>query len=174
MKQVTIKHLYSMCDAVGGRWIWRGRDNGSGTPRMAYQGRDTSVYRIAYCVAHGVTIASLGRDFIWPSTEQGDINPAHLLRGTAGDYQTWARLNGRTKRSPAARAKLTKGARTRCSSQTKLTMERAREARQSDESNDILAERWGVSPSAIRDIRRGRTWRETVGPASIFSMGRGA
>lgn len=169
MKNVTIKHIYSMCDDIGGRWIWRGRDNGSGTPRMAYQGRDTSVYRVVYCVANGVTIASLGRDFIWPSTEQGDINPAHLLRGTAGDYQTWARLNGRTKRKPSARAGLTRGARAR--SGTKLNMERAREARQSTESNDVLAAKWGVCPSAIRDIRRGRTWRETVGPASIFSMG---
>lgn len=172
MKNVTLKHLYSMCDDIGDRWMWRGRTNGAGTPKMIYRQVDTSVYRVAYCLHHKLELSDLGKDVIWPVTEQGDINPQHLMRGTAGQLQTWRKLNGKSKRSPSARAAHTRGART--SPHTKLSIEKAREVRASDEHSTVLAARFGVDRKAIEDIRRGRTWRETVGPASIFSMGRGA
>ena len=169
MKNVTLKLIYSRCEDIADRWMWRGRTNGAGTPKMIYRQIDTSVYRVAYCLHHGLELADLGSDFIWPTTQKGDVNPAHLMRGTAGQFQTWRRLNGQSKRSLSGRASHTRGA--RISSHTKLSIEKAREVRASDEKVAVLAERFGVSRNAIADIRSGRTWRETVGPASIFSMG---
>lgn len=50
-------------------------------------------------------------------------------------------------------------------------MAEARQIRESDDSEKVLAERHGISISHVNRIRNGHAWRETVGPASIFSMG---
>lgn len=45
----------------------------------------------------------------------------------------------------------------------RLSAHRAREIRASDESNAVLAERYGVSTSTIRDVRFGRKWKRAGG-----------
>jgi hypothetical protein len=45
----------------------------------------------------------------------------------------------------------------------RLTAAKAREIRASDEPVAVLAERYGVSTSAIRDVRFGRKWKRAGG-----------
>ena len=45
---------------------------------------------------------------------------------------------------------------------TKLTEARVLEIRMSNESSPVLGRRFGVSDSAIRDVRRGRSWSDLV------------
>lgn len=170
MKNPTLAIIKSCCDEEGEMWLWRGRVSDSGSPRMTYRSKDASVYRVAYALFHQIDVEEIGADQIWPTTQQRDTNPRNLMRGSRAQFVRWKAQQGLLKRTPSHRVQHTKAARAR--SNTKLSMERAREARVSDESNDVLAQKWGVSVNAVRDIRIGRTWRETVLPAaSIFSMG---
>lgn len=54
---------------------------------------------------------------------------------------------------------------------TKVNMQIVREIRSSDEKGTELAKRFGLTTQHISQIKRHKVWRETVGPASIFSMG---
>lgn len=169
MKNITLDHLQSLCDDIGGHWIWRGRVSDTGTPRFCAFGRDQSVYRLAYCLHHGVSLESINGLYVWPKTERLDINPEALIIGTIAEQRSWEKENGRARRNLAARASLTNGARARKT--TKLNAELAREIRASDETKEELAKRLGVCVSAIRDVRNGRTWKQTVARSSVFSLG---
>ena len=52
----------------------------------------------------------------------------------------------------------------------KLSIEKAREIRASSESNQVLAERYGVRPKRIYEIRTGRAWPEVARGASVFNF----
>ena len=86
-------------------------------------------------------------------------NPDHLFLGTIADNMRDKTVKGR---GGAAR-----GAR---NSNTKLNEATAREiyarAQRGEHMND-LAKEFGVSPPAIRDIRRGVTWRHITGATNV-------
>lgn len=151
-------------------WLWSGRVGHSGVPRVCIDGNDISVYRVIYALHHNISLDDIGTDVIWPVTEQTDINPENLKRGTRSQFQRWRKANGRTAHSVSAKAAMTRSARARAS--TKLTPEIVRQARSSKETSRALSAQLGVSASTLDKARRGETWREHVIPAaSIFSMG---
>lgn len=158
-----------MCEEIGDRWVWSGRTSDTGSPRFYVGGKDNSVYRLAYCIHKGISESEITGKVVWPTTEQRDINPAHLMAGSMAEMRVWERLNGKTTRGISTRARLTKGARSRAS--TRLTPELAKQIRESEETSLALAARLGCSPSTVRDVRRRRTWRETVARSSVFEMG---
>lgn len=166
----TIKSLRSQCTEVADMWLWSGRVGHTGVPRICVAGKDTSVYRVIYALHHKISLDDIGTDVIWPVTEQSDINPANLKRGTRRQLQNWRKAQGRTAHPVAAKAAMTLAARARAS--TKLTAEIVSQARSSTQSSRALSRQLGVSPSTITQARRGKTWREQVIPgASIFAMG---
>lgn len=166
---LTISDLRANCDEIGGMWIWKGRLNSQGTPRMSYRGRETTVGRVAYCLWHGIDIDSLGSDFVWSTTETKDINPQNMLRGTNAEMLSWRGKVGRSKRCPQAIAAITKGARKR--SGVKLSPEKAAAIRMSSATLDEIAAEYGIHRSMAGKIRQGKCWRETVIASSIFTLG---
>lgn len=89
--------------------------------------------------------------------ERRCINPAHLRQSTIQDIAKKASKKGawssQLRAAKIAAAKRAKG---------KLTMEQAREIRMSAESGPKLAARYGVNPSLINGIKRGKNWRESA------------
>lgn len=87
------------------------------------------------------------------------INPAHLYASTisriakkAAALGAWKGLDRRIRISMAKRQT------------AKLTMEKAREIRNSPETGPVLAARYGVDKSLINNIKRGVIWRDYANP----------
>lgn len=77
------------------------------------------------------------------------VNPAHLLVGTYQDNSNDAIERGRTLTGEKNHS-------------AKLTIERVREIRTSQESNKSLADRFGVVPQTVFNIRKGKRWKKVA------------
>jgi len=93
-----------------------------------------------------------------------------LALGKRGDaHRARARL-GLMRHSPAARAALTQGARSRCTARHSLEQARAvRDLVAHGVPDPLISWATDVTPNAVSDIRLGRTWKEQLGPASVFA-----
>lgn len=93
------------------------------------------------------------------------VNPAHCMSGDRRAHGEYLRASGRVKGLPSMSA----GSRRQWASRRKITDEMAREIRTSTESTYALAKRMGLSQFAVWSCRAGRSHRETMGAASVFS-----
>lgn len=169
MKQPTLKLLKDRCEEVGDMWLWKQMTNASGVPQVIAYGRHVSAYRIAYCLKHGLDLTDIHGLVIWPTTEQGDINPENLKCGTRQDMLAWRTERGQQAKSPSAIANMTASARARKS--TKTTPEAISIIRSSTEPAHKLAEKLGLARSTVSKIRAHTLWADVLPKASIFSMG---
>lgn len=169
MKSPTLKLLKDRCQEVGDMWLWDQMKNAHGVPIVHVNGRHESAYRVAYCLHHSLDLADLAGLVVWPKTEPGDINPAHLKAGTRAQLVAWQTKQGKFKKSPAALANITAGSRARKTNKT--TPEMIALIRSSEEPATKLAPKLGLARSTVSKIRAGTLW-STVNPsASIFTMG---
>jgi DNA-binding transcriptional regulator YiaG len=106
-----------------------------------------SAHRYSYQLAHGEI--PCGMIVMHKCDNPKCVNPAHLTVGTYRD-NTHDMIEKGRKRTVAPRG--------RENGKAKLTPEAVRIIRQSKLRRDILAKHLGVSVSAIRDVRSGRSW----------------
>lgn len=95
------------------------------------------------------------------------FNREHILIGTRSEMVAHHKAIG-TYAVTAAKAAAHLAARR---THTKIDLAIAREIRASNEKGTVLAARLGLTPQHVSQIRHNKLWRETVGVASIFSMG---
>lgn len=147
---------------VGDCWIWQGSCNSAGHPLMSYRCYPHLVRRLAYqasgrALRNGYVIHPTCR-------ERKCCNPEHLVAITCSERNR--RIYAEQRKNIALMAhKMSQ--RAMKFGFAKLTLDQVRAIRDSTESHAALAERYGVSHSAIRNIRRGKSWRE-IGN-SVFS-----
>jgi len=89
------------------------------------------------------------------------VNPAHMYPSTLKALVRSAAARGAY--SGLAHAAAIAAAR-RKSKVAKLTVDKAREIRESTEPGHVLAERYGVCKSVVNGIRAGRRWKDYTNP----------
>lgn len=130
-------------------WVWTANKlpSGYGVIGLGKLGRrQVLAHRVSYELHYG-PIAP--RMFVLHSCDNPScVNPAHLRQGTPQDNMLDMIAKGR-KVVPF-------GSDHFCA---RLDAEKVREIRTSTETNVALAERFGVNPSAISNVRNGVTWK---------------
>lgn len=127
-----------------GCWIWEGATLEQGYGYMKVGARRVLTHRLAYALTWGGLSDS---DCVLHRCDTPScINPNHLFLGTRADNNADRMRKGRHVYGSA-------------SPRAKLTDERVREARTSEEPLSVLAERYGVSHETIRLAVSGQTWR---------------
>jgi HNH endonuclease len=144
-----------------GCWLWLplGRHNVYGY--AFFQGRYYAAHRLSYAVFKGDVPAD--RDVCHTCDTPACINPDHLFLGTEQDNIRDMLAKGRSNR---------KGERHQRWQGSKLTEENVRLIRQSDESSAALARQFGVSPSAVKSARAGKTWSHLTAPVPEYAHGK--
>lgn len=164
--EMTLQAIYARCEEVGDCLEWQGRVQ-NGTPQAWDGERYVSVRRFVIEQERGFAISPRFR--CSPKCEnERCISNAHIALRTYSQIALIAGRNGKSS-SPAARAALTRGRRSR--PDVKLDMEKARAMRASDLSDSEEARRHGVSRALVSMVRRNLIWREHLSGASVFNMG---
>lgn len=152
----------------GGCWEWRltastfGRKKPEPRVWFALEGKSTTLSRAVWKLAGNPPVARVWRTCINPLCG----NPAHLMGGTQAEWGAWVAAQGYLRGDPI-RAAINKA---RSQHRRKLTDQQIEEIRQSPESGESLAKRYGVSPQAISRARR-RVYTPILRGASVFSLG---
>lgn len=160
------------CVEEGECWLWSGGLSGPNktTPVMHFRGKVIQAYAATWLLSKRAVEVPKGKRLWRTCMDARCVNPKHIMCGTVAEMKTDLQKRGAYVCTLSRKAKITATIRQR---HTKLKggMAEARQIRESDDSEKVLAERHGISISHVNRIRNGHAWRETVGPASIFSMG---
>ena len=131
-----------------GCWIWQGRLSANGYGAFDFRGRPQVASRFAYELTHGHVGGSLS---VCHSCDNPQcVRPSHLWLGTHQQNVEDAKKKGRM---PGGNGR--KGSDINTS---KLSPEQVTEIKTTLTPAKTLAERFGVSGTAIYAIRRGRNW----------------
>ncbi|WP_295541042.1 HNH endonuclease [uncultured Pseudacidovorax sp.] len=155
--QLLLESIQSRCREDADCWIWLGTAHRGVTPKMVFNGDPAGVRRLAYLAARGRV--RNGYEVICNCGTKLCCNPEHLTTVSRAE---------RRRRMPhpqVASAAMVAANRLR---QGKLTMEKAREIRASDEPHPVLAERYGVTPQLISLVRLHKAWKE---PSPFAGLG---
>jgi len=136
-------------DTNGGCWLWLGRlnrENGYGA--ISIGGRQHAVHRASY-VAFVRDIPE-GLIVCHKCDVPSCVNPDHLFVGTHKDNAADRDRKGRASCTPRRGEQV---------NTAKLSARDIPAIRKSRDRVRATARRYGVSPSAITDIRTGKTWR---------------
>lgn len=112
--------------------------------------RNQTAHRVSYLINKGAV--PLGSDVMHSCDNRRCFNPDHLSAGSRADNLADMRNKGRA--NFGVRPSLEDHA------NSKLTVEAVLAIRSSQESDVALAERYGVSKSAVHMARRGITWKD--------------
>jgi len=152
-----------------GCWIWKGcMANGAVPFANIGGGKYVTVMRYAYCLKHGIEYDSLKGKRVWSKMrEVHDVNPSHAMVGTIAEHNVWRSEGGRLKGFKHRIASI----KVRDKIGRRYTPEQILEIRSSSESERVLGERYGCTPSLIGYIRRGKIYNSHAVGASVFSLG---
>lgn len=128
----------------GGCWLWQHAKAGKGYGRIKRDGRMQYAHRVSYEIAVGeIPEGSL---VCHKCDNPACINPAHLFLGSNDENMEDMVKKGRQARGESASA-------------AALNEEQVLSIRASGLGKRQLARVFGVSESAVRHIRKRRTWR---------------
>lgn len=155
MRKPFLDRFWEKVDKSGECWIWTSATWGSGYGFFWVGGEQRSEYahRVSWEIATGAKVPS-GRLVCHTCDNKLCVNPAHLFLGSAQDNRDDCVSKGRH------------AAGERNGGGGKLKWSDVREIRRlsGSESSRLTAERFGVSRQTIKQIRRGRLWKEhTIG-----------
>lgn len=129
-------------------WPWLGRLSENGYGAFDYQGKPHIASRFSYELENGSADPNL---FVCHSCDNPKcVNPKHLWLGTHQQNVDDAKRKGRLVGG--------NGLRGSAINKSKLSAEQVREIKTTSTPAKVLAERFGVSNTAINKIRRGKNW----------------
>lgn len=146
-----------------GCWLWVGAKSGRsyrymhGSIALPNTRKSANASRVSWELYRGAIPA--GICVLHKCDNPLCVNPDHLFLGTHAENMADMKEKGRS----------TAGER---STRAKLTSEMVAEIRSSSHPNKIIANRFGVAPSTVSHIRRGRGWSHISGGAVYRRMGR--
>lgn len=159
----TIESLREQCVECGDCWEWQGpvtkparNRQSAGQPITTYKGKTLGARRIMYELS--------GRQIVEGhliTTKCGNklcLNPKHLIQLSPAQQNVRLGKKGAFS-SPNRCAKIAVAQR---ANNSKINMEIARIIRDSDESTQVMSERYGISRRRAQLIRSGNAWREYI------------
>lgn len=155
MTFITLDRIKARCIEEGDCLIWQGALSKQGFPSMKFEGKSTTVRRVVMKLS-GSPAASR-QPVVCSCDEKKCVKLEHLKRSTIKKVSRKAVKTGYLS-SLARRANVS--ATKRKSEKARLTIEKAREIRASDETGVALAKRYGVDETIIGRVRRGKLWIE--------------
>jgi hypothetical protein len=153
----TLESLLERTEDIGECMVWKGYSCNR-TPQVDNQGQMVPVRRLIL----GLTGTPVVGRFI--GVKCGTdlcVCPAHI---TQRSVKTHAKVMARAAASRRAAKATEQLIARRRRDDLKLNAEKAREIRESAESGQVLADRYGVSRSLVNKIKRGVYWRDTSNP----------
>lgn len=131
-----------------GCWEWKASKDRTGYGAIKVNGIKHGAHRVSYelyigSIPPGMYVCHL-------CDNRGCVNPSHLFIGTQSDNVTDMVIKGRCKSS---------GPLGEQSGQSKLTEDAVRDIRASQDTNSMLAKKYGVSRRNIWSIRNMKTWK---------------
>lgn len=171
----TITDLRDRCrvDEHTGCWHW-GLVVSQGSPRVHFVAPDTGKRittrgrRAALYLKRGRDLRDGMRAIPAAGCKSDDCcNPAHARAASTADVGRYMKQSGKSKtmRKKIAARQVARTTR------AKLDPEKAREIRASSETTTALAKRYNVSQYAAWAAKTGKTWREHMPGACVFSSG---
>jgi len=150
---MTLSDILKRTTECGDCLLWAGSCNGRGQPKV----HNGSARRRVYELAHGPV--PVGKRISVDCDQVKCLNPEHLVAVTVSKISTItnARHDVKLKRQASS-------AKTNRPKLGKITIEIARELRNSDRPGIELARELGVSTSLISRVRCGRSWVEHSHP----------
>ncbi|WP_286751538.1 HNH endonuclease signature motif containing protein [Pseudomonas sp. UBA2522] len=140
--KVNADRFYERCEKTSSCWNWKGNLNSCGYGYLKIKGRVRRAHQASYEISRGPI--HQGMVVMHSCDNPACVNPDHLSLGTHLDNMRDMRAKGR-------------GA-------SKLNAESARLIRASTSKTNDLAELFGVSVRAIRNIRSGASWNPLPSP----------
>jgi hypothetical protein len=133
-------------------WEWLGHRRQSGYGWFNARGRPTNAHRVAYALAKGPIPDGA---FVCHSCDNPPCcNPRHLWLGSPAENTKDMDRKGRRTFSTKIGAE---------NHNAKLNAEVALEIVSSNLSNKALSKKFGVTPSAINNVRKGKAWAHVTG-----------
>ncbi len=128
-------------------WPWQGHYTNRGVPELHFRQGDKRYYFKAYRLLYEYFVGPIpqGKTVFRTCGEASCVNPAHIEVGTEKEKM----------RNLVARGGYSNG-------REVLNEAQVRSIRASKMNNYALAERYGVTYSAIVDVRNGRTWSHVI------------
>lgn len=126
-------------------WLWSGARVPTGYGRLSVGGQARGAHIVAWEIHHGMAVPPGHEVRHVVCGNPPCVNPAHLAAGTRADNMDDMVRDGHSQRGRKHYA-------------VKLTVTDVLSIRISTESNIALAERYGVAPSTISNIKRGYNW----------------
>ncbi len=127
----------------GDCWLWTLTLDKSGYGKCKDEGRMTGAHRVSYETFVGPIPEGL--HVLHACDTPRCVNPAHLKLGTNHDNIRDRHRKGRDQRGERHWA-------------VKITEKHAREILVSDESQSVVAARYGIAQQTVSDIKTGRLW----------------
>lgn len=167
----TLEELHAeRCEDVGECWEWAGAMSGrkKQMPIIKAHGKVWQAHVFSWLLSKHIDEKPECLLFWRGCLNFRCVNPAHIKTGSKKQMTAFLSERGALKRSPESVARVTAARRAQ---PTKLTIDKARSIRASDEPSRFEAAKHGCAASLISRIRAGRAWREGVTGSSIFNMG---
>ena len=147
------ERLFAKVTKTDGCWIWTASKDKKGYGRLMVKEGDRHVPRLAHRLSYLCLVGPIpdGQFVCHRCDNPACVNPAHLWLGSNRDNAYDMISKGRWKQPPVL-----PGERNPCS---KLTREAVEEIRSVVGNTKALAEKYGVSITAVKRARNGQGWK---------------
>lgn len=132
-------------------WPWTAAHDKRGYGHLRKDGRIYKAHRLAFALSKGMMAEELDGFVLHGCDNPACCNPAHLRLGDQLDNMRDASVRNRIDRSPRVWGE--------GHHNSKLNGDAVRVIRSSDLPMRVLAERFGVTPTAVCLAKNGKTWR---------------